>query len=285
MSPRRAAAIAAAFGDAGVPPFFFKGIALLGRFYRLDDRRLDDVDLMVPVQQRNSALAVLHAHGYAELSDAEVWGPASQRPGATMYRVDPTTGEQDERAPLLDVHWGLEPVSAMLPADGITLPSAVWAAVAIPLWLAFFSGQSQLPTALPPVVWHVHEMVFGFAAATVAVAVLERRFTYDRTRRGPLVLAPAAPALTGVLLAVARIAGETAPLLLTSFGNFGYFQGVGSPVQSLPLNVYTLSSYPYPTWIAMAWSSALVLVVLMLGLSVAARLLLRPRFRERRIGA
>lgn len=91
--------------------------------------------------------------------------------------------------------------------------------------------------------------------------------------------------LTGVLLALGRIGGETAPLLLTSFGNNGYFQGLGSPVQALTLNVYVLSSYPYPTWIAMAWGSALVLVALMLGIGVAARLLLRPRFRQRRIRA
>ncbi|HYM40632.1 MAG TPA: phosphate ABC transporter permease PstA [Thermoplasmata archaeon] len=91
--------------------------------------------------------------------------------------------------------------------------------------------------------------------------------------------------LTGILLALGRIGGETAPLILTSFGNPGYFQGLGSPVQTLTLNVYTLSSYPYPTWITMAWGSALVLVLLMLGLSIVARWLLRPRFRERRIGA
>lgn len=89
--------------------------------------------------------------------------------------------------------------------------------------------------------------------------------------------------LTGILLALARVGGETAPLLLTSFGSYYYFQGLGSPVQSLPLNVYTLGSYPYANWVAVAWGSALVLVLLMLGLSVAARFLLRPRFRERRI--
>ena len=90
--------------------------------------------------------------------------------------------------------------------------------------------------------------------------------------------------LTGVLLALGRVGGETAPLLLNN-GSFYYFQGLGSPVQALPLNVYVLGSYPYATWIAVAWGSALVLVVLMLGISVAARLLLRPRFRERRIRA
>src|SRR5690348_13217218 len=48
------------------------------------------------------------------------------------------------------------------------LLSAIWSAIAIPLWLALFSGRSGLPTALAPTVWHVHEMVFGYAAATVA---------------------------------------------------------------------------------------------------------------------
>jgi uncharacterized protein involved in response to NO len=48
------------------------------------------------------------------------------------------------------------------------LLSAIWSAIAIPLWLALFSGRSGLPTVLAPTVWHVHEMVFGYAAATVA---------------------------------------------------------------------------------------------------------------------
>ena len=48
------------------------------------------------------------------------------------------------------------------------LISALWAALAIPLWLAYLSGQVDLPSALPPIIWHVHEMVFGFGAATVA---------------------------------------------------------------------------------------------------------------------
>ncbi len=48
------------------------------------------------------------------------------------------------------------------------LASALWAAVAIPLWIAAFAGDGALPAAMPPAVWHVHEMVFGFGAATVA---------------------------------------------------------------------------------------------------------------------
>lgn len=119
--------LSAALRDAGVQHFFFKGIALIGRFYRLDDRRLDDIDLVVDLAGRNAAMAVLHAHGYADLSEPGVWGPASRRPGITMFRVDPATGERDQHAPLMDLHWGLEPVSTLLPTEGITLPSAFWA--------------------------------------------------------------------------------------------------------------------------------------------------------------
>jgi hypothetical protein len=128
---KEARALSAALGEAGAPHFFFKGIALLGRFYRLDDRRLDDVDIMVDAEKRNTALAVLHAHGYAELRDPDVWGPASQRPGVTMYRIDPVTGERDPQFPLMDVHWGLEPVTALLPSEALSLPPTVWASVEV----------------------------------------------------------------------------------------------------------------------------------------------------------
>jgi Uncharacterised nucleotidyltransferase len=140
---KQARALSAALADAGVRHFFFKGIVLLGRFYRLDDRRLDDVDLMVEAEKRNTALAVLHAHGYADFGDPELWGPGSRRPGVTMFRVDPATGERDTEMPLVDVHWGLEPVTALLPTEGITLPPRVWAAVEI---------QQRLP--VPPDEYH-----------------------------------------------------------------------------------------------------------------------------------
>ncbi len=121
--------LSAALRDAGVPHCFFKGIALIGRFYRLDDRRLDDIDLLVDLAARNSAIAVLHAHGYADLNEPGTWGPASERPGITMYRVDLATGERDPHAPLMDLHWALESVSTLLPFGGVTLPSAFWARV------------------------------------------------------------------------------------------------------------------------------------------------------------
>ena len=146
--------LSAALHDAGVQHCFFKGIALLGRFYHLDDRRLDDVDLLVDLPGRNSAQAVLHAHGYEDLNDAGTWGPASRRPGVTMFRVDPETGERDRRAPLMDLHWGLEPVTSLLPTEGITLSSAFWARIEMDQRLPIPSDEYHAALVLHHLVRH-----------------------------------------------------------------------------------------------------------------------------------
>ena len=82
------------------------------------------------------------------------------------------------------------------------LVSALWAFLVIPIWIAFFAGHGQVPTALPPVVWHVHEMVFGFGAATVAGFLLTAIPNW--TGRMPLQGGPLA--LLVLLWAVGRIA-------------------------------------------------------------------------------
>jgi hypothetical protein len=119
--------LSAALEGAHIYHCFFKGIALIGRFYRIDDRRLDDIDLLVGEGDRNATLALLHAQGYSDLVEPGVWGPATDRPGVTMYQVDPQTGERDAAAPLLDLHWGLESVTTVLPGNAVAVPNAVLA--------------------------------------------------------------------------------------------------------------------------------------------------------------
>ncbi|MHB9025028.1 MAG: phosphate ABC transporter permease PstA [Armatimonadota bacterium] len=85
--------------------------------------------------------------------------------------------------------------------------------------------------------------------------------------------------VTGVLLAVARVAGETAPLLFTALGNRFYSVRIDQPIASLPVDIYTRAIAPYADWHAQAWAGALVLVSMILILSVAARYATRGRFR------
>jgi phosphate transport system permease protein len=81
--------------------------------------------------------------------------------------------------------------------------------------------------------------------------------------------------LTGVVLALARIAGETAPLLFTSFNNRFFTTRLDQPISSLTVQVFTYAISPYADWHRQAWAGALVLVVIVLACSILARLATR----------
>jgi phosphate transport system permease protein len=83
--------------------------------------------------------------------------------------------------------------------------------------------------------------------------------------------------VTGVLVAVARVAGETAPLLFTAFGNQFWSTKVTQPIAALPLQIFTYAISPYDEWHAQAWAGALVLIALVLIISVIARFVTRGR--------
>ena len=82
--------------------------------------------------------------------------------------------------------------------------------------------------------------------------------------------------LTGVLLAVARVAGETAPLLFTSLGNSDY-SGIGSAMASLPVTIYQYAASAFDDWVQLAWTGALLITLGVLSINITARLLLRRR--------
>ncbi len=91
-----------------------------------------------------------------------------------------------------------------------------------------------------------------------------------------VVLPAALPGIvTGAVLALARIAGETAPLLFTSFNNRFFSTNLGQPISSLTVQVFTYAISPYQDWHRQAWAGALVLVAIVLACSLAARLATR----------
>lgn len=83
--------------------------------------------------------------------------------------------------------------------------------------------------------------------------------------------------MTGVILAVARIAGETAPLLFTSFSNNFGFRGLDQPTASLPVQIFNFATSHDDVWRQKAWTGALVLVLFVLVLNLVTRLVLRRR--------
>lgn len=154
------------------------------------------------------------------------------------------------------------------------------------------------------------EIVFSALAGALALAVLVLPFvartTEEALRLVPNSLREAALALgvpkyrvtgrvvlssaregviTGAILAMGRVGGETAPLIMTAFGNVFMSTRLDQPIDAMSLLIFNFASSPYSNWNALAWGAALVLALMMLGLSIAVRMLLRRRFRERRIGA
>ena len=98
----------------------------------------------------------------------------------------------------------------------------------------------------------------------------------SKTRTILTVVVPAAKQgiLTGMILGVARIAGETAPLLFTSLNNQFWASGLSEPVASLPVMIYTHAISPYEDWHRQAWAAGLVLLALVLLANIAARMVL-----------
>ena len=87
--------------------------------------------------------------------------------------------------------------------------------------------------------------------------------------------------MTGSLLAVARIAGETAPLLFTALGSEYFSFDLDRPMAALPLVVFKYATGPYPEWHKLAWTASLVLIFVVFTLSVIARIVTRQRLGRR----
>ena len=86
--------------------------------------------------------------------------------------------------------------------------------------------------------------------------------------------------ITGVILAIARISGETAPLLITAFGNRNWPESLSQPTASLPVQIYNYAISPYEDWHQQAWGGALVLVSLVFSINLLSRLILRNKYKE-----
>jgi phosphate transport system permease protein len=85
--------------------------------------------------------------------------------------------------------------------------------------------------------------------------------------------------LTGIMIATARIAGETAPLLFTAFNNRFWMEGLDRPTATIPVNIYSYAISPFPHWHDQAWAGAFVLLAMVLVTNVVARTLWARRAR------
>jgi phosphate transport system permease protein len=140
------------------------------------------------------------------------------------------------------------------------------------------AGGIALGAMMIPLVTRATEEMIGLVPVSMREAALALGYTKWRTSLS-VVLRTALPGIvTGALVAVARIAGETAPLIFTAFGNQFWSVSPAQPIAALPLQIYTYAISPYDDWHAQAWAGALVLLGLVLVISLAARFATRSRF-------
>jgi phosphate transport system permease protein len=163
------------------------------------------------------------------------------------------------------------------------VPSITWGVVVYGLVVLPFKGFSAYAGGLAlglmmiPLIMRTTEEVLllvpnGYREAALALGISRWRTIVN------IVMKTASKGIvTGTLLALARVAGETAPLLFTAFGNRFWNHSLREPIAALPLQVFTYAISPYDDWHRQAWAGALVLLVGIFLINILVRFFTRER--------
>lgn len=155
-------------------------------------------------------------------------------------------------------------------------------AVVPPKHFSALAGGLALGLMMVPVAMRTTEELVRLVPASLREASLALGIPWWTTTLRVVLRAATAGVVTGVMLAVARIAGETAPLLFTAFNNQFWPTGLNQPISSLTVQLYNYAIAPYDTWHRQAWAAALVLLAITLVLNISARLISRQRYQSGR---
>jgi phosphate transport system permease protein len=142
------------------------------------------------------------------------------------------------------------------------------------------AGAIALALILIPIVARTTEESLKLVPNSVREASLALGVHKWRTTLNIVLPAAKSGLITGILLAVARIAGETAPLIMTVLGNQNFFSGFDQPIDALPLRIWKDALMPYPSSQAQGWGAALVLILIVLSLNIGVRIASRSRLQK-----
>ena len=141
-----------------------------------------------------------------------------------------------------------------------------------------FAGGLALALIMIPIVARTTEEMIKLVPHSFREGALALGAPQWRVTVGVVIPAAASGIATGAMLAVARVSGETAPLLFTAFGSRFYPRHLNEPIASLTVQIYNYAISPYDEWHAQAWAATLVLMALILGINIVVRVLTRKRF-------
>jgi phosphate transport system permease protein len=139
------------------------------------------------------------------------------------------------------------------------------------------AGSVSLGVLMVPMIARTSEEMVRLVPHSLREAALALGYPRWRTSLRIVARTALAGIVTGCLVGVARIAGETAPLLFTALGNLNFSTSIGEPMQTLSLQIYAYATGPFEEWHRLAWAAALVLMGLVLLLALVARWAIRQR--------
>lgn len=155
----------------------------------------------------------------------------------------------------------------------------IYAILVLPMkHFSAFAGGVALALIMVPIVARTTEEMLNLVPHSLREGALALGAPQWRVTLGVILPAAASGIATGAMLAIARVSGETAPLLFTAFGSRFFSYYLDQPIASLTVQIYNYAISPYDEWHAQAWAATLVLMTLILGINIIVRFLTRKRF-------
>lgn len=169
----------------------------------------------------------------------------------------------------------------MISVPSIVIGTFVYAIFVKPIGhFSGFAGALALAIIMIPVVLRTTEEMMGLVPWEIREAAFALGAPYYKVIMQVVYRGAATGIFTGILLAIARIAGETAPLLFTSFNNMFLTTNMNEPMPSLTVTIYQYAMGPYDDWHEMAWAASFVITLFILGLTILGRLIIRWKYKN-----
>ena len=169
----------------------------------------------------------------------------------------------------------------MLSAPSIVLGLFVYAiAVATVGNFSGYAGSLALSLIAVPVVMRTTENMLRLVPGSLREAAFALGAPRWKVSTFITLRAAKSGVMTGLLLAIARISGETAPLLFTALNNQFFSTNMGAPMANLPVVIFQFAMSPYDNWVDLAWGAALLITFVVLGLNVLTRVVFRKKVQS-----
>ena len=166
----------------------------------------------------------------------------------------------------------------LLSAPSIVIGLFIYSAVVAPMRsFSGFAGVLALALIVIPVVIRTTENMLSLIPNAMREAAYALGTPKWRVIMTITLKSAWAGVMTGILLALARVSGETAPLLFTALSNQFWTNDLGSPMASLPVTIFKFAMSPYENWQKLAWAGVFLITMAVLGLNIAARILTRAK--------